>query len=351
MYQIAESAGVSIGTVSNVINGSNSVREQLRQRVLGAIQKLGYQPNQLSRGLRLNRTNIIGVIVPDITNPFFPSVVRGVEDIAFEQGYRLILCNTDDDPQKEFSYVNDLRSFLPAGLLVIPAVDSTIKPISGIPMVCLDRIPEGWRGDAVVVANYNGAYDAARHVIRLGHRQIAVISGPSHLTNARERLEGFLSALREAKIPIDREYMQEGHFDQASGHACMTRLLRMLPRPTAVFAANDLMGLGALSAVREAKLACPDDVSIISFDGLEITEVSNPALTTVSQSGYQLGRTAARLLLNRIGGSKEPFRKIVLPTELKIRNSVMGLKSNPRPGKPAPRIRRGRANRKRELRS
>ena len=333
MYQIAETAGVSIGTVSNVINGNLSVREKLRQRVLGAIRNLGYTPNQLSRGLRLNRTNIIGMIVPDITNPYFPTVVRGVEDTAYENSYRLILCNTDDDPQKEISYLNDLWAFLPAGVLIIPAVGSTISSNAGTPMVCLDRGPEGWKGDVVVVANFKGAYEAATHIIRMGHRRIAIISGPLHLTNAKERLEGFRSALREARISIDPEYLQEGRFDRASGHTCTTRLLRMLPRPTAIFAANDLMALGALSAVWEFKLTCPDDVSIVGFDGLDTTEFSDPALTTVCQPGYQLGRTAARLLLSRISGDEGPARKIVLATELKIRNSVTSVRPTHHSGK------------------
>ena len=335
MHQIAESAGVSIGTVSNVINGSLSVREKLRQRVLGAIRNLGYLPNQLSRGLRLNRTNIIGMLVPDITNPFFPSVVRGVEDIAYENSYRLILCNTDDDPQKEISYLNDLWSFLPAGLLIIPAVGSTISSNSGPPTVCLDRVPEGWKGDVVVVANYKGAYEAAKHIIRMGHRRIAVISGPLHLTNARERLEGFRCALREARISIDPEYVQKGRFDRVSGYACTVRLLRLVPPPTAIFAANDLLALGALSALRESKLTCPDDISLVSFDGLDITEFSDLELTAVYQPGYQLGRTAARLLLSRIGGNKGPVRKIVLATELKIRNSVAALRPRRQSGKSA----------------
>jgi LacI family transcriptional regulator len=351
MHQIAETAGVSIGTVSNVINGSLSVREKLRQRVLGAIRNLGYQPNQLSRGLRLNRTNIIGMIVPDITNPFFPSVVRGVEDIAYENSYRLILCNTDDDPQKEISYLNDLWSFLPAGLLIIPAVGSTISSNSGPPMVCLDRVPEGWKGDVVVVANYKGAYEAAKHIIRMGHRRIAIISGPLHLTNAGDRLEGFRRALRDARISIDPEYVQKGRFDRASGYACTVRLLRLVPRPTAIFAANDLMALGALSAVREFKLTCPDDISIVSFDGLDITEFSDLALTAVYQPGYQLGRTAARLLLSRISGNEEPARKIVLATELKIRNSVAALRPRHQRGKSVPRRQNARSRKRHILRA
>lgn len=328
MHQIAKTAGVSLGTVSNVINGNSTVKEHLRLRVLRATQSLGYMPNQLSRGLRLNKTSIIGMIIPDITNPFFPSVVRGVEDIAYQHSYRLILCNTDNDPQKEITYLNDLRSFLPAGLLIIPAVDSMITwSAQGLPLVCIDRRPHNWDGDFVVVANERGSSDAANHLIRMGHRHIGVITGPLSLTNARERLDGFDAALRKAKVSLAPECIQEARFDLESGHKAAARLLHLLPRPTAIFATNDLMALGALSAVREAGLSCPQDVSIISFDGLDISQFSTPALTTVYQPGYQLGNTAARLLLERIEGNKKGPQQIVLPTQLRVRDSVSNLKS------------------------
>ena len=323
MHQIAKMAGVSLGTVSHVINQTAPVRELLRQRVTQAVEKLGYQPNQLSRGLRLNRTNMIGMIIPDITNPFFPGVVRGVEDVAYKSSFRLVLCNTDNDPAKEATYLSDLKSFLPAGLLVIPSVDSSLSSEqSGPPVVCVDRRPRGWKGDIVTVANEDGGYKAARYLIEMGHRQIAVISGPSHLTNAGDRLRGFMKALAEAKVPIAPEYIQEALFDRTSGYSSALRLLHLLPCPTAIFAANDLMAMGALSAVRESRLACPADVSLISFDGLDLTELTDPALTAVYQPGYQLGYTAARLLLDRINGLKDRPQEIVLQTELRIRNSV-----------------------------
>jgi LacI family transcriptional regulator len=330
MHQIAQTAGVSLGTVSNVINGNSTVKEELRLRVLRATQSLGYMPNQLSRGLRLNKTSIIGMIIPDITNPFFPSVVRGVEDVAYQHSYRLILCNTDNDPQKEVTYLNDLRSFLPAGLLVIPAVDSMITwSAEGVPVVCIDRRPPDWDGDSVVVGNRQGSSDAANYLLRMGHRQIAVITGPLSLTNAKERLDGFEAALRKAKISLAPECVQEARFDLESGQKAAARLLRLLPRPTAIFATNDLMALGALSAVREAGLSCPQDVSIISFDGLDISQFSIPALTSVYQPGYQLGNTAARLLLERIAGSKKDPQRIVLPTQLRVKDSVINVKLMP----------------------
>ncbi|HEX4488739.1 MAG TPA: LacI family DNA-binding transcriptional regulator [Terriglobales bacterium] len=328
MRQIADRAQVSIGTVSHVVNGTAKVREKLRLRVVEAIHSLGFQPSQLARGLRRNQTSMWGMIIPDVTNPFFTTVVRGVEDVAYERSFRVVLCNTDNDPNKELSYLNELRSFRPAGLLVIPAAESNIAPqlhsiaASGPPVVCLDRRPKGWDGDVVMVANESGAYRATKYLLQSGHRQLAAITGPMHLTNAVERLRGFKRALTEAKIPISPEYIQEARFNRNSGYEAAMRLLRMLPRPTAIFACNDMMALGVLLAARESSLRCPEDLSIVGFDNLDLTEFTAPALTSVHQPGYQLGTTAARLLLERIDGLKQDPKKVVLQTELKVRNSV-----------------------------
>jgi len=328
MRQIAERADVSTGTVSHVINGTAKVREKLRVRVVEAIRSLGYQPSQLARGLRRNQTSMLGMIIPDVTNPFFPGVVRGVEDVAYKRSHRLVLCNTDNDPHKEISYLNELRSYRPAGLLMIPAAESHITAqlrslaSSGPPVVCIDRRPTGWDGDLVVVANVSGSYAATRYLLRMGHRNLGVITGPLHLTNAAERLKGFRRALDEAHVSIEPEYVQEARFDRQSGYQAALRLLRMLPRPTAIYACNDLMALGVLLAARELNVSCPEEMSVVGFDNLDFTEFTAPALTTVHQSGYQLGATAARLLLERIDGSKQRIKKVVLPTELKIRHSA-----------------------------
>lgn len=329
MHQIAQQAGVSLGTVSHVVNGTARVREPLRERVLEAIRNLGYEPNELSRGLRLNRTNIIGMIIPDITNPFFPAVVRGVEDVAYKDSYRLILCNTDNNPEKEATYVAQLKSFLPAGILMIPSPGSTVASNDfGFPVVCVDRRPQGWTGDFVSVANRTGAYKAARYLIEMGHRRIGILAGPSHLTNAMDRLGGFRQALADAGIPLGPEYVQVAMFDRESGFASTMRLLQLLPRPTAIFATNDLMAMGALLAIREAQLSCPADISVISFDGLDITELTDPALTTIFQPGYQLGYTAARLLRDRMEGKDVGEGVIELETELRVRHSVARLASS-----------------------
>jgi len=327
MRQIAAAAKVSIGTVSHVINGTATVRPKLRDRVLDAIRRLGYQPSALAQGLRRKRTNMLGMIVPDITNPFFPGVVRGAEDIAYKHSYRMILCNADNDPDKEESYVRELRSYQIAGLLIIPAAGADTAHLrtyasSPVPVVCIDRVPDGWKGDAVLVANEDGAYEGTRHLIEMGHRRIAVITGPLKLTNAAERLRGFRKALEEAKLRIAPEFVSEARFDTLSGYQSAMQLLQMSPRPTAIFACNDLMAFGTLQAARELGIRCPQDLSIVGFDCLEFTLLTDPPLTSIYQPGYQLGATAARLLLQRIDGTEAIPKNFLLPTELRKRNSV-----------------------------
>ncbi len=328
MKEIAKQAGVSLGTVSHVLNNTARVRESIRQRVLDAVRTSGYQRSELARGLRRDKTNMIGMIIPDITNPFFPAVVRGAEDLAFSNGYRLILCNTDNDHSKELAHLNELRTFLPAGLIVIPSNFSDLTAqaqsyrAAGAGVVCIDRLPKGWDGDSVTANNQSGAYRATQHLIKMGHKRLAVITGPLHLTNAEERLNGFKQAVDEAGLELAPEYVQETTFDKQGGFSKTKLLLRLIPPPTAIFAGNDMIALGVLTAIRDAGLHCPDDVSVMGFDDLDIAETTNPALSSVSQSGYQLGMTAARILLERIGGDSAKAKHVVIETSLKIRDSV-----------------------------
>lgn len=327
MRQIAVRARVSVGTVSHVINNTAGVREPVRRRVLEAIEHLGYQPSLLARGLRRNRTTIIGVIIPDISNPFFPLVVRGVEDIAYQNSYRLMLCNADNDAQKEQVYFDELRAYRMAGLIVIPSANSRLVAAAAstqgeLPVICLDRCPDGWNGDRITVDNTEGAYQAIHYLVELGHRRIAAITGQLHVTSAVERLKGFKRALREGGISIAPEYIQEGRFDRLSGYEKGLLLLQFSPRPTAIFAANDLVALGVLAALRELGLRCPEDVSLVGFDDLELASFTNPALTTVAQPAYQLGSRAAALLFERLGGENLPAQHIVMKTTLKMRAST-----------------------------
>lgn len=331
MLEIAARARVSLGTVSHVINGKAAVRDPLRTRVLDAIRELGYQPSPLARGLRTNSTNIIGMIVPDISNPFFPAIVRGAEDVAYRNQYHLVLCNTDNDTAKEKSYFNDLNTFLPAGLIVIPSENADLKELSTKPIVCVDRKLPGWKGDTVTVANEHGALLATRHLLEMNHREIAMITGPLMFTNAQERLLGYKRAMRESGVAVRSDFVQETAFTREGGRSAALRLLGLLPRPTAIFAGNDLIAIGVLSAMRELNMRCPQDLSLVGFDGMELTEFIEPALSTIYQPGYQLGATAGRVLLERIRNPARKPQALVLDVELRVRSSVLALPSS-RPG-------------------
>jgi DNA-binding LacI/PurR family transcriptional regulator len=343
MKQIAQLAGVSLGTVSHVLNGTVRVREPLQQRVLDAVKKTGYQPNQLARGLRRERTNILAMIIPDILNPFFPGIVRGAEDVAFANGYRLVLCNTDNDHEKELAHLSALQSYLPSGLIVIPsdASDLTVQAEpyrrAGAAVICLDRLPSNWDGDSVTVNNSAGAAEATRHLVNLGHRRIAAITGPMQITSSQERIRGFKKAMRAARLELPPGYTQETSFDRAGGYAKTKILLGMVPRPTAIVAFSDIIALGALMAIHEANLRCPEDISLVGFDGLDLTETTTPQITSVYQSPYQMGAEAATLVLERLKNGKSKPKKIVLQTELRNRASVAAAP------KPAPRTTRSRS--------
>ena len=342
MKKIAELAGVSLGTVSHVLNGTARVREPLRKRVLDAVRVTGYQPSQLARGLRRDKTNILAMIIPDILNPFFPGVVRGAEDVAFANGYRLVLCNTDNDHGKEVMHLNALRTYLPSGLIVIPSdfSDLTAQTESyrraGAAVVCIDRLPRNWNGDSVTINNTDGAANAASYLIGLGHRHMAVITGPLHLTNSQDRLKGFRRALKQANLELAPGYVQEATFDRAGGYAKTKVLLKLVPRPTAILACNDLIALGALMAIREEKLHCPEDISLVGFDGLDLTETTTPQLSSVYQSPYQLGAAAAQLALDRVAEKEAPVKHIVLKTELRVRDSVAAPPAGDGASPPAP---------------
>jgi LacI family transcriptional regulator len=257
---IAQMAGVSVGTVSHVLNGSAGVSAKLQERVYEVVRRLDYQPSQLARGLRRQSADLLGVIIPDITNPYFPRVVRGIEDAAYKEGFRLVLCNTDNDPAKESGFFKDLRSFHPAGIIVIPSEASTIAKDSShrdIQIIFVDRCPEWWEGDAVVANNEDGGYQVGRYLTGIGHKSMSAISGPLHIETARDRLRGFQRALMEAKVKLPARYIQQAPFNKEGGYRAALRLLSLTPRPMAIFAGSDTLAIGALTAVRELKLRLP----------------------------------------------------------------------------------------------
>ncbi len=328
---VAKLAGVSVGTVSNVLSESTPVSAALRERVYRAIRRLDYHANYVARSLKVNHTKTLGMVISDITNPFFPQVVRGAEDAAFQHGYLLITSNTDDQVERERQVLSVLRSRRVDGVLLVVAPSGDTAHIrntvqSGVPVVCLDRIPAGLAVDSVSVDSVKGAQVCVRHLIQRGHRRIAIVTGPLTLQTARDRVKGYEAALREAGLEPAPELIVEGDFREAGGYRVGKELLLRHDRPTAVFASNGMMALGLIRAVEEIGLTCPGDVAVASFDDMPLAAVFRPHLTAVAQPAYDIGRQGAELLIRRVQ-RKIRSRKCVtirLEPELRIRESTAG---------------------------
>jgi LacI family transcriptional regulator len=322
---VAAQASVSIATVSHVVNGTRFISDEVRERVQRAIAELDYQPNRVARNLRSSSTRTIGVIVSDIQNPFFPSVVRGIEDVLQAAEYTLLLGNSDWNLARERLYLATLRAEGVAGIIFTPSSEDVTEYQqflkSGIPMVAIDRAPVGWGGDAVTVMNMKGAQDAVAHLIGQGHRRIGLINGPLQIGTAYERQTGYEQALIAGSLPIIPELIRNTDFRQTGGYETMNELLNLAEPPTATFIANNLMTLGAIQALYERNLHMPADMALIGFDDVPWAIALQVPLTTVAQPTYALGATAARLLLERLREPKLQSRHVVLETQLLVRAS------------------------------
>jgi LacI family transcriptional regulator len=326
--EVAQKAGVSYTTVSHVVNNTRFVSDDTRQRVLAAMKELGYRPNALARSLRRGETFTIGLILPDSANPFFAEIGRSIEDTAFRQGYNVILCNSENDLEKEQHYVDVLSKKQVDGILFVAAGDQ-INSIeycihSGIPYVIIDRELSGLEADTVLIDNHQGGYLATQYLISLGHHRIACITGPSHLTPSAQRVTGYCDALRDYGLPVDDTLIVRGDFHPHSGWQAAFELLRLPDSPTAVFACNDLLAIGALNAAVASGRRVPADLAIVGFDDIELASYTNPPLTTVSQPKTEMGRVAFQLLIDRITANDRPVQRVVLPSRLIIRGSCGG---------------------------
>ena len=322
---VAERAGVSTTTVSHVVNGTRKVDPDTAARVSAAIDDLGYRPNALARSMRRGRTHTVGIVIPDIANPFFGDLARSLEDHMFEAGYSAIICNSDGDERKEVRYLDVLLSKKVDGLLLIAASQPSegLRQLveSGPPTIVVDRELGDLPVSQVMVQNELGGYLAGRHLLELGHRDIGVIAGPGGLGTSARRLEGFERALHEAGVEIDKERIFRGDFRAASGRAAMDSwLLRGLP-PTAVFAENDLMAVGALSSAHAADLDVPGDISVVGFDGIPFGADVTPPLTTVAQNTDDVAAAAVEMLFERLRDGDAAPRRIELPVSLVVRGS------------------------------
>ncbi len=324
LQDVAKLAGVSPMTVSRVINDSGYVNTKTRERVERAIAELDYVPNALARSLRFKQTKTLALIISDITNPFFTTIARGVEDTASEQGFSVIFCNTDESRDKETEYLNVVIQKQVDGVLLVPAYSSpeSIKFLQdcGVPFVVLDRRVPGLDVDIVRCDSELGAYEATRHLLDLGHKRIAALSGAREVTTAVDRIEGYRRALVEAGLEGQAiEYY--GDYTALSGYELAQRVLAT-DQPTALFAGNNFIVIGALRAVREAGLRVPEDISVAAFDDLLDVIGFESFLTVVRQPAYEIGRRATALLLDRLSGVQPGApQEIILPTQLIIRQS------------------------------
>ena len=338
IYDVAKKANVSAMTVSRVINNTGRISEKTRQKVKRVMEELNYVPNSMARSLVLQETKILSLLITDITNPFYTTLARGAEDAAKQFGYRLLLCNSDENLDKEKDYVDMILSTRVDGVLFAPAGDSSREHLEklaqhNVPFVMIDREVPGITSDMIVGNSKDGARQLVEHLIGLGHRRIALINGPHDISTARDRQAGYIEALRLNGIEEDPELIAEAGYKTFDAVPLLERWLRMTDRPTAVFAANNFLALGIIRSLRKMGLRVPDDMSVVCFDDLEHVSVLEPFLTVASQPAYSFGNMGVRLLIERIRNKGADPRKIVFPAKLIIRQSAARLPSTQFPNR------------------
>ena len=325
---VAARSGVSPMTVSRVVNGSARVRPETRQRVQEAIAALGYVPNNLARNLTKQKTGTLALIVPDFADPFFTLILRGAEDVARRAGYRVILCNTDGDLEREAAYLEDMVAHRVEGLLIAPVSNQSRRNLRRLgphppPFVLVDRSIPGIESDLVQGDSVGGARVLVDHLLALGHRRIAHITESQEVSTARDRLRGYTDALVAADIPVEPDLVEVAHAANArGGYEAAQRLIDRIPRPTAIFAVNNLTAVGAVMAIRERGLEIPADIAVVCFDDIELAALLCPFLTVMAQPAETFGTLAVQLLLERIvGRAIGRRRRVVLPADLIVRAS------------------------------
>ncbi|MEA2020878.1 MAG: LacI family DNA-binding transcriptional regulator [Candidatus Caldatribacteriota bacterium] len=326
---VAKLAGVHPSTVSRVINNDSRISEKTKNKVIYVINKLGYTPNAIARGLKTKRTNTIGMLIPDITNPFFADLARGVEDAANESGFNVILCNSDEKLEKERTYLEILKEKRVDGLILgsVHIKDKSIFRLEKIkyPYILVSRDIEGLDKNCIIVNDIAGGIMATEHLIKLGHRKIAHITGPLKVRSAINRLEGYRIALKKNHIEYKEELVEEGDFRIAGGYKAMKKLLKLPELPTAIFTANDLVAMGAMQAIQQKKYHIPRDFCIIGFDDIKLASFVFPALSTIRQPMLEMGALAVKTLLRIIKGGEFNQKKVILKPELIVRESCRGL--------------------------
>ena len=329
IIDVAREANVSYSTVSRVVNNKEYVKPETRRRVVQAMSRLGYQVNMQARSLAGGRSNVIGLLVVDLTTQYMGEIMRGIDDVLAANQYELMLYTTHRRKTKESTYVNMMARGLADGLLIVLPrnTDEYLESLRtrDFPYVLIDQTSVDESDLTVYSSNQQGGYEATKHLIELGHRRIGIISGWMDMISAKDRLEGYKAALADHNIPLNPELIFEGDFTQSSGYSGATRFLHMEERPTAVFASNDVQAMGVIEATRACGLHVPKDLSVIGFDDIPMAALSNPQLTTVHQPLQEMGKLATQMLLESINNSEEKVKKStskILPTELIIRETT-----------------------------
>lgn len=335
IYEIAKKACVSSATVSRVINNHKSIRKETKQKVMKVLKEMNYYPHAGARNLRTKRTHMISLIIPDIENQFFPALARGVQDRARELGYYMLLCNTDEGESEEISYMNMLREHHIDGFIITPSGAKINKKSNeylfkskkdNLPFIMIGHRLEDPTIDMVTVDTEEGAYEAVRHLIRLGHQRIGCLAGPISKGLSRGRLRGYRKALTDHGLKTDEDLIVEGDLRQGSGYTQMKQLLGIKDPPTGIFAINDMVAIGAVKAIEEKKLRIPKDIAVAGFDDIPLASIVKPSLTTVVQPKYEMGRIASEVLINRIEKRIQEPQRIILKTRLVVRESTLDRK-------------------------
>jgi LacI family transcriptional regulator len=323
--EVAVRAGVSSATVSHVINGTRYVSDPVREQVQNAMAELGYRPNALARSLRSGQTHTLGLILPDSANPFFAEVGHSIEIAAFDQGYSVILCNTENDFAKETLYMDVLTKKQVDGMIFVATGDrsDSLRNLveMEVPTVVMDRDFPELELDVVLTDNLQGGYLATQYLISLGHKRIGCIAGPPGINPSARRVTGYKQAMEAARLAIEPELVMNGDFHPETGWEAGRAMLSQPNPPTAIFACNDLMAMGVLRAAAELGLRIPDDLAVVGYDDIEFASYTNPPLTTIKQPKDEMGLATLRFLLGRIKDKQSAPQRALLPVSLVIRGS------------------------------
>ena len=327
---LARELKLSPSTISRALRDHPDISPKTKKRVVSLADKLDYHPNSIAQSLQTKKTKTIGVIVPEIKQPFFASVINGIEELAYAAGYTIIVCQSNETVDREVLVTRSLGSHRVAGLLV--SLSRSTKNLDhfkllqrrGVPIVFFDRVSNDIEASKVVVDDYKGAFDVVAHLIKSGYQRIAHLAGPKNLSISKFRLKGYMDALRQENLPFDDSMVVYGGLDDTDGIVGFQKLLRLQTLPDAIFAVNDPVATGAFVMIKEHGMKIPDDIALAGFSNTYMTSLLDPPLTTVEQPSYEIGKTAAQLLMEQINNNDDKFlpKFIVLKTNLIVRGST-----------------------------